>query len=138
MGQLPPDVTGDKMHGLNDTQQKIRQKGWSVRNPTMGFAYASKPPLPVRIKRVTNHYEAEVDKKPLRIEYMRVFLRLEEISTPKKKIKRKAVFLRLGADVTQRESVFDRLGRPTSRTITEWLEEEQTSTSCLYWKICIT
>ncbi|GAA0163877.1 hypothetical protein LIER_19646 [Lithospermum erythrorhizon] len=62
MGQLPPEVIGDKVHRLNDIQKMIREKGWPIKNPTMGLAYTSKPPLRALIKRVTNHYIAEVKK----------------------------------------------------------------------------
>ncbi|GAA0159754.1 hypothetical protein LIER_16460 [Lithospermum erythrorhizon] len=45
MRQLSPEVIGDKVHGMNNTQRMIRQKGWSFKNPTMGLEFTSKPPL---------------------------------------------------------------------------------------------
>ena len=39
LGELYPEVTGEKIHGLNGTQQRLRQKGYDVPilNAGLGF-----------------------------------------------------------------------------------------------------
>ncbi|GAA0145399.1 hypothetical protein LIER_42857 [Lithospermum erythrorhizon] len=78
IGQLSPEITCDKVHELNDIQRMIRQKGWSIKNPTTGLGYTSKPLLRILIKRspLIKHVTNDV------------ILRLGAISTPKKKTKR--------------------------------------------------
>ncbi|GAA0159145.1 hypothetical protein LIER_15994 [Lithospermum erythrorhizon] len=61
MGQLPLEVTNNKIHGLNDTQNMMRQKGWAVKNSTRGLGYKPKPPLCLLINRPNN--EAETKQK---------------------------------------------------------------------------
>ncbi|GAA0147060.1 hypothetical protein LIER_06855 [Lithospermum erythrorhizon] len=120
LGELPPKVTGDKVHGLNKTQKVLQQKGHSIKSPSTGLGYVPKSPLRVLIKRVNNCHISVV----------------EESSTEGQKAnKQKSVFLRLGEKVKshnpiQRRSVFDKLGKPTSNLIKERSEEEESSASC--------
>ncbi|GAA0154979.1 hypothetical protein LIER_12811 [Lithospermum erythrorhizon] len=61
-GQVPPEVTSNKVYGLKDTQNMMRKKGWPIKNPTTGLGYTSKPPLCLLIKKVMNHHDKEKPK----------------------------------------------------------------------------
>ncbi|GAA0153191.1 hypothetical protein LIER_11493 [Lithospermum erythrorhizon] len=58
-GQPPPEVKNSKIHGLNDTQNMMRKKGWSVKNSTTGLGYTPKPPLRLLINRPKNEPETK-------------------------------------------------------------------------------
>ncbi|GAA0162580.1 hypothetical protein LIER_18642 [Lithospermum erythrorhizon] len=62
IGQLPPEVTGDKAYGMNDTQKMVRQKGWPIKNSTKGLGYTSKPLLRLLVNRPANHHEQSKSK----------------------------------------------------------------------------
>ncbi|KAK2970518.1 hypothetical protein RJ640_001723 [Escallonia rubra] len=47
LGELSPELTGEKVHGLNETQKKLRQQGHRVSPPRMGVGY--KPDRPIRV-----------------------------------------------------------------------------------------
>ncbi|GAA0150920.1 hypothetical protein LIER_09753 [Lithospermum erythrorhizon] len=107
MGQLQPEVTGDKVHGLNEIQTMLRQKGHTIRSISAGLGYIPKPPLRVLIKRVNNYCTSEVK---------------EMLIKSQREEKQKSVFQRLWANIksynsTQRGSIFNRLGKPTPRLI---------------------
>ncbi|GAA0155095.1 hypothetical protein LIER_12908 [Lithospermum erythrorhizon] len=53
MGQFPHEVTGDKVHGLKETQKMLQRKGYVVGSPSAGLGYTPQPPLRILIKRVT-------------------------------------------------------------------------------------
>ncbi|XP_057461067.1 uncharacterized protein LOC130751463 [Actinidia eriantha] len=83
LGKLSSEAIGENMHGLNSTQNILKQKGYAVQNSHIGLGYT--PPAPVRIvikKSSSYHITAEENASP----------------TPTK------------------PSVFDRLGKPKSRT----------------------
>ncbi|KAK2996034.1 hypothetical protein RJ640_002194 [Escallonia rubra] len=47
LGELSPELTGEKVHGLNKMQKKLRQQGHRVSPPRMGVGY--KPGRPIRV-----------------------------------------------------------------------------------------
>ncbi|GAA0171787.1 hypothetical protein LIER_25742 [Lithospermum erythrorhizon] len=62
IGQLPPEVISNKTHGLNDTQKMLRQKGWSIKNSTVGLGYTSKPPMRLQVNRPIDKHEQDKPK----------------------------------------------------------------------------
>ncbi|GAA0163540.1 hypothetical protein LIER_39616 [Lithospermum erythrorhizon] len=51
MSRSVPEV---KEHGLNENQEKLQRKGYSIKNSTAGLENASKPPLRILFKRMVN------------------------------------------------------------------------------------
>ncbi|XP_027109234.1 uncharacterized protein [Coffea arabica] len=94
LGKLPPEVTGEKTHGLTPTQKMLKEKGYNVESSLMDLGY--QPPFPVRImiKRASCNYVNEEMKVTSR---------------------KRSVFDRLG-NKSKRTSVFDKLG-PQSKNL---------------------
>ncbi|XP_071933254.1 uncharacterized protein [Coffea arabica] len=103
LGKLPPEVTGERTHGLTPTQKMLKERGYNVESSSMGLG--SQPPSPVRImiKIASCNYvneEMEVTSRK-----RSVFDRLEN------KSKRTSVFDRLGPQPKNLKSpVHERLG----------------------------
>jgi hypothetical protein len=47
LGELSPELTGEKVHGLSEAQKKLRQQGHKVSPPKTGLGFT--PPEPIRI-----------------------------------------------------------------------------------------
>ncbi|KAL0412259.1 UNVERIFIED_CONTAM: Transposon Tf2-12 polyprotein [Sesamum latifolium] len=47
LGKLPPEATGEMLHGLNATQIMLKEKGHAVQDSQVGLGFT--PPKPVRI-----------------------------------------------------------------------------------------
>ncbi|GAA0140286.1 hypothetical protein LIER_01665 [Lithospermum erythrorhizon] len=62
--KLPPEVIKSKIHGLTETQKKLKRKGYPIKSSTAGLGYTSKPPLHVMIKRVANYHITEANQEP--------------------------------------------------------------------------
>ena len=65
LGKLSSEAIGKNVHGLNSTQNILKQKGYAVRNFYTSLGYT--PPAPVRIviKKSSNHYiTAEENASP--------------------------------------------------------------------------
>ncbi|XP_071904292.1 uncharacterized protein [Coffea arabica] len=88
LGKLPPEVIGEKTHGLTPTQKMLKGKGYNVESSSMGLGYQPPSPVRIMIKRASCNYVSE------------------EIEVTSRK---KSVFDRLG-NKSKRTSVFDRLG----------------------------
>ncbi|GAA0158685.1 hypothetical protein LIER_15643 [Lithospermum erythrorhizon] len=98
MSRPTPEV---KVHGLNETQEKLQRKGYFIKSSTAGLEYISNPPLHVMIKWVSNYHITEVEQGPC---------------TNPGAATRNSVFQRLGATPTiamryQQRSVFQMLGK---------------------------
>ncbi|GAA0154129.1 hypothetical protein LIER_37806 [Lithospermum erythrorhizon] len=61
MGKSTPEV---KTHGLNETQEKLQHKGYSIKSPTAGLGCTLKPPLRIMIKRLANYHITEANQEP--------------------------------------------------------------------------
>ena len=49
LGELYPEVTGEKIHGLNETQQRLRQKGYDVPISKAGLGFTAQEPIRVHL-----------------------------------------------------------------------------------------
>ncbi|GAA0163119.1 hypothetical protein LIER_39527 [Lithospermum erythrorhizon] len=114
MSRSTPEV---KVHGLNETQEKLQRKFYSIKSSTAGLEYISKPPLRVMIKRVANYHITEVDQglctHPEAATRKSLFQRLGATLTIPKGCQQRSVFQRLGGNSknpTQLVSIFQRLG----------------------------
>ncbi|GAA0173172.1 hypothetical protein LIER_26843 [Lithospermum erythrorhizon] len=122
MGKSPPEFTKSKVHGPNETQEKLRRKGYFIKSSIAGLGYTSKPPLRVMIKRVANYHIAEADQGPCihpkTTTRRTVFQRSGPTPTTEKRNQQRSVFQRFGEttkDPIQRVSVFQRLGEVRNR-----------------------
>ncbi|XP_027182068.1 uncharacterized protein LOC113780468 [Coffea eugenioides] len=88
LSKLPPEVTGEKTHGLTPTQKMLKEKGYNIESSSMGLGYQPPSPVRIMIKRASCNY---VDEKM-------------EVTS-----RRRSVFDRLG-NKSKHTSVFDRLG----------------------------
>nr|XP_027088706.1 uncharacterized protein LOC113710058 [Coffea arabica] len=94
LGKLPPEVTGEKTHGLTPTQKILKEKGYNVESSSMGLGYQPPSPVRIMIKRASCNYVNE------------------EMEVTSRK---RSVFDGLG-NKSKRTSVFDRLG-PQSKNL---------------------
>ncbi|KAK2978404.1 hypothetical protein RJ640_027467 [Escallonia rubra] len=141
LGELSPELTGEKVHGLNETQKKLRQQGHRVNPPRMGVGY--KPDRPIRVplkskqNRVSIKYitAEEVDEsgdEQAALPRTSVFDRIQTSpslnqgeTSSSDQSSRTSAFKRLGVttlnknkiDSTRRPraSIFSRLGGPTGK-----------------------
>nr|XP_027067484.1 uncharacterized protein LOC113693104 [Coffea arabica] len=88
LGKLPPEVTGERTHGLTPTQKILKERGYNVESSSMGLGYQPPSPVRIMIKRASCNYVNE------------------EMEVTSRK---RSVFDRLG-NKSKRTSVFDRLG----------------------------
>nr|XP_027067664.1 uncharacterized protein LOC113693306 [Coffea arabica] len=88
LGKLPPEVTGERIHGLTPTQKMLKERGYNVESSSMGLGYQPPSPVRIMIKRASCNYVNE---------------ELEVTS------RKRSVFDRSG-NKSKRTSVFDRLG----------------------------
>ncbi|KAH7842980.1 hypothetical protein Vadar_011250 [Vaccinium darrowii] len=47
LGELSPEITGEKVHGLSKAQEELRRQGHKVSSPKTGLGFT--PPQPIRI-----------------------------------------------------------------------------------------
>ncbi|KAK2975803.1 hypothetical protein RJ640_022763 [Escallonia rubra] len=141
LGELSPELTGEKVHGLNETQKRLRQQGHRVSPPRMGVGY--KPDRPIRVplkskqNRVSIKYitAEEVDEsgdEQAALPRTSVFDRIQTSpslnqgeTSSSDQSSRTSAFKRLGVttlnknkiDSTRRPraSIFSRLGGPTGK-----------------------
>nr|XP_027102928.1 uncharacterized protein LOC113724201 [Coffea arabica] len=88
LGKLPPEVTGERTHGLTPTQKMLKERGYNVESSSMGLDYQPPSPVRIMIKRASCNYVNEE---------MEVTSRKRSVSD------------RLG-NKSKRTSVFDKLG----------------------------
>nr|XP_027086548.1 uncharacterized protein LOC113708287 [Coffea arabica] len=86
--KLPPEVTGEKTHGLTPAQKMLKEKGYNIECSSMGLHYQPPSPVRIMIKRASCNYVNE------------------EMEITRRK---RSVFDRLGNN-SRHTSVFDRLG----------------------------
>ncbi|CAL2256853.1 unnamed protein product [Prunus armeniaca] len=88
MGELNPDVTGGRKHGLSETQKKLKEQGYTIDSARAGLGFT--PVAPVKIS--ARRKEKKAEAQHISVEAV------EEEEEPK---------------VIKRASVFDRLAKPT-------------------------
>ncbi|CAL8991155.1 unnamed protein product, partial [Prunus brigantina] len=103
MGELNPDVTGERKHGLSETQKKLKGQGYTIDSARAGLGFTPVAPVKISARRKENKAEAQ----HISVEAV------EEEEEPKV-VKRASVFDRL-AKPTQQTSVFSRIKESTSR-----------------------
>ncbi|OIT27901.1 hypothetical protein A4A49_21469 [Nicotiana attenuata] len=115
LGELKDEVTGEKIHGLNESQIKLRKQGHYVATPKFGLGFSLVEPLRISSKR---------SKKIASSQYTSV----EEMKEVKgNKIKQRAsVFDRIGGS-TPSDSVFERLSHKGGRVSSKHLKEVSTT-----------
>ncbi|OIT08897.1 hypothetical protein A4A49_44537, partial [Nicotiana attenuata] len=115
LGELKDEFTGEKIHGLNESQMKLRKQGHYVATPKFGLGFRLAEPLRISSKR---------SKEIASSQYSSV----EEMKEVKgKKIKQRAsVFDRIGGS-TPPISVFERLSHKGERVSPKHLKEVSTT-----------
>ncbi|CAL8152128.1 unnamed protein product [Prunus armeniaca] len=103
MGELNPDVTGERKHGLSETQKKLKEQGYTIDSVRAGLGFTLVAPIKISARRKQKKAEAQ----HISVEAV------EEEEEPKA-VKRASVFDRL-AKPTQRTSIFSHIKESTSR-----------------------
>ncbi|PIN11333.1 hypothetical protein CDL12_16069 [Handroanthus impetiginosus] len=49
LGKLQPELTGEKIYGLSEEQQRLRQQGFQVEQPKVGLGFTPAEPVKIRI-----------------------------------------------------------------------------------------
>ncbi|GAA0170613.1 hypothetical protein LIER_24837 [Lithospermum erythrorhizon] len=134
IGTIPPELTDEKAHGLNETQKMLNDRVYAIKSLHTMVEYTLPPPVRIAIKRANNNYISEEEdvspNKPkvrVRVEINRLRdLRLDASNEHQKSIfqrvraprqQRKSVFQRLGAAIQKRKPVFERLGPVKRKTL---------------------
>ncbi|KAG5525039.1 hypothetical protein RHGRI_031655 [Rhododendron griersonianum] len=120
LGELSPELTGEKVHGLSKAQEELRLQGYRVSPPKTGLGFT--PPKPIRIsakgkgkKADVQHITAEEVKEDDNEQVAPRVSVFDRIEAP---IPRTSVFNRLGvtketcegATLEPKKSIFSRLG----------------------------
>ncbi|GAA0158714.1 hypothetical protein LIER_15663 [Lithospermum erythrorhizon] len=110
MRKLPLEVTGEKVHGLNETQKILKGQRYSIKNSQAVLGYAPPIQVQISIRRVNNPYISEDEYSPSNEK--KVCVRGEIKNNPKvcTNTNCESVFLRLGKPRQPRKSIFERLG----------------------------
>ncbi|KAI5349399.1 hypothetical protein L3X38_002286 [Prunus dulcis] len=103
LGELNPDVTGERTHGLSETQKKLKEQGYTISSARTGLGFTHVPPVKISARRKEKKAEAQ-----------HISVEVVEEEEEPKAIKRASVFDRL-AKPTQRTSVFGRIKESISR-----------------------
>ncbi|CAL9018760.1 unnamed protein product [Prunus brigantina] len=110
MGELNPDVTGERKHGLSETQKKLKEQGYTIDSARAGLGFTPVASVKISARRKEKKAEAQhISTNSVEA--------VEEEEEPKA-VKRASVFDRL-AKPTQRTSVFSRIKESTSRPSVE-------------------
>ncbi|KAG5561084.1 hypothetical protein RHGRI_004186 [Rhododendron griersonianum] len=98
LGELSPELTGEKVHGLSKAQEELRLQGYRVSPPKTGLGFT--PPKPIRISAKGKGKKADVQH-----------ITAEEVKEDDNEqvAPRVSVFDRIEAPIPQ-TSVFNRLG----------------------------
>ncbi|OIT19444.1 hypothetical protein A4A49_55051, partial [Nicotiana attenuata] len=115
LGELKDEVTGEKIHGLNESQMKLRKQGHYVATPKFGLGFSLAEPL-----RISSNRSKEIASSQ--------YTSVEEMKEVKgNKIKQRAsVFDRIGGS-TPSNSVFERLSHKGGRVSSKHLKEVSTT-----------
>ncbi|KAH7845098.1 hypothetical protein Vadar_018721 [Vaccinium darrowii] len=54
--KLLPELTGEKVHGLNSTQKMLMRQGYAVKDSKVGLGYTARTPACIFIKRSSNNH----------------------------------------------------------------------------------
>ncbi|KAH0707716.1 hypothetical protein KY285_010750 [Solanum tuberosum] len=115
LGELRDEVTGEKIHGLTNSQMKLRKQGYHVTTPKFGLGFSLPEPLWISSKKgkeiTSSHYTSMENTKDSK-----------EGKTPR----RTSVFERIGR-LTPRVSAFERLGHKDERRSSKQVEEYVTT-----------
>ncbi|XP_012830541.1 PREDICTED: uncharacterized protein LOC105951637 [Erythranthe guttata] len=96
LGELKPELTREKTHGLNEAQRTLGRQGSHVDQPRVGLGFTPIEPVRIRVSR---------KEECVNVQHITV----KDGGKQKKSTDRVSVFDRLGAPVA-RASVFERLG----------------------------
>ena len=50
LGELRPEITGENMHGLNETQKKLKQQGYAIKSSRAGLRFVPFEPIKILAK----------------------------------------------------------------------------------------
>ncbi|XP_008229457.1 PREDICTED: uncharacterized protein LOC103328826 [Prunus mume] len=103
LGELNPDVTEERTHGLSETQKMLKEQGYTIDSARAGLGFT--PVVPVKIS---------VRRKEKKAEAQHISVEAVKEEEQPKAVKRASVFDRL-AKPTKRISVFSRIKESTSR-----------------------
>ncbi|KAH0726424.1 hypothetical protein KY290_002236 [Solanum tuberosum] len=110
LGELRDKVTGEKIHGLTNSQMKLRKKGYHVATPKFGLGFSLPEPLRISSKKgkeITSSHYTSIEKTK----------DSKEGKTPRQT----SVFELIGR-LTPRVSAFERLGRKDERGSSKQVE----------------
>ncbi|KAF8378386.1 hypothetical protein HHK36_029725 [Tetracentron sinense] len=95
LGKLSCETTGENVHGLNRTQQKLKGKGYAVKSFKDGVGYSPPPPVRISSRKANAQYitTQSVDEDCVPVAKTSVF---DRISRPTSRV---SVFKRLGTQV---------------------------------------
>ncbi|KAF8405954.1 hypothetical protein HHK36_008032 [Tetracentron sinense] len=95
LGKLSRQTTGENVHGLNRTQQKLKGKGYAVKSFKNGVGYSPPPPVRMSSRKANAQYitAQSVDEDCVPVAKTSVF---DRISRPTLRV---SVFKRLGTQV---------------------------------------
>ncbi|KAF7142225.1 hypothetical protein RHSIM_Rhsim05G0112700 [Rhododendron simsii] len=137
LGELSPELTGEKVHGLSKAQEELRRQGYRVSPPKIGLGFT--PPKPILIsakgkgkKANAQHItveEVKEDDNEQAAPRISVFDRIEA------SIPRTSVFNRLGvtkemcegATLQPKKSIFSRLGNRSASSRENNFERKEKS-----------
>ncbi|KAH7860917.1 hypothetical protein Vadar_019506 [Vaccinium darrowii] len=120
LGKLLPEVTGEKIHGLNSTQKMLKQQGYAIKHSKVGLGYIPPTPTHIFIKRSNNNHitAEEVDSSISQ----KVFV-FDRLSAPKLQASifdRLAPPSKVASPSNTKKSIQSRLGQPSeSSTLSE-------------------
>uniref|UniRef100_M1DXA9 Uncharacterized protein n=1 Tax=Solanum tuberosum TaxID=4113 RepID=M1DXA9_SOLTU len=115
LGELRDEVTGEKIHGLTNSQMKFRKQGYHVATPKFGLGFSLPEPLRISSKKgkeITSSHYTSIEKT--------------KDSKDGKTPQRTSVFEHIGR-LTPRVSAFERLGRKNERESSKQVEEYVTT-----------
>ncbi|XP_012837904.1 PREDICTED: uncharacterized protein LOC105958447 [Erythranthe guttata] len=101
LGELKPELTGEKIHGLNETQRTLRKQGFRVNQPRVGLGFTPIEPVRIRVSRKGECPNVH-------------HITIKGVGNQKKTSGRISAFDRIGAPTTQ-SSVFERLDTHVTR-----------------------
>ncbi|KAG5554508.1 hypothetical protein RHGRI_012152 [Rhododendron griersonianum] len=137
LGELSPELAGEKVHGLSKAQEELRMQGYRVSPPKTGLGFT--PPNPIRIsakgkgkKADVQHIAAEEVKEDDNEQVAPRVSVFDRIEAP---IPRTSVFNRLGvtketcegATLQPKKSIFSRLGNRSASSREHNSEREKAS-----------
>ena len=59
LGELNPDVTGERTHGLSETQKKLKEQGYTIDSARTGLGFTHVAPVKISARRKEKKAEAQ-------------------------------------------------------------------------------